>query len=106
MGGMNYTAVESTKMATAEIYGRTLVELAEKDKRVVALTADLAKSTKIGDFLNRFPERFFNVGIAEQNLFGMAAGMAKAGLIPFASTFSVFASMRATDQLQDRKSVV
>ncbi|MEG1983873.1 MAG: transketolase C-terminal domain-containing protein, partial [Oscillospiraceae bacterium] len=99
MGGMNYTAVESTKMATAEIYGKTLVELGEKDKRVVALTADLAKSTKIGDFQKKFPERFFNVGIAEQNLFGIAAGMAKSGLIPFASTFSVFASMRATDQL-------
>ncbi|MEG0751148.1 MAG: transketolase C-terminal domain-containing protein [Oscillospiraceae bacterium] len=99
MGGMNYTAVESTKMATAEIYGKTLVELGEKDKRVVALTADLAKSTKIGDFQQKFPDRFFNVGIAEQNLFGIAAGMAKSGLIPFASTFSVFASMRATDQL-------
>lgn len=99
MGGMNYTAVESTKMATAEIYGKTLVQLGEKDKRVVALTADLAKSTKIGDFQKKFPDRFFNVGIAEQNLFGVAAGMAKSGLIPFASTFSVFASMRATDQL-------
>ncbi len=99
MGGMNYTAVESTKMATAEIYGKTLVELGEKDPRVVALTADLAKSTKIGDFMNKFPERFFNVGIAEQNLFGVAAGMAKCGLVPFASTFSVFASLRATDQL-------
>ncbi|MEG1557783.1 MAG: transketolase family protein, partial [Oscillospiraceae bacterium] len=99
MGGMNYTAVESTKLATAEIYGKTLVELGEKDPRVVALTADLAKSTKIGDFQKKFPERFFNVGIAEQNLFGVAAGMAKSGLIPFASTFSVFASMRATDQL-------
>ena len=99
MVGMNYTAVESTKMATAEIYGKTLVELGEKDPRVVALTADLAKSTKIGDFMARFPDRFFNMGIAEQNLFGVAAGMAKNGLIPFASTFSVFASMRATDQL-------
>jgi transketolase len=99
MGGMNYTAVDSTRLATAEIYGKTLAELGEKDERVVALTADLAQSTKIGDFQARFPGRFFNVGIAEQNLFGVAAGMAKAGLIPFASTFSVFASMRATDQL-------
>ncbi len=99
MGGMNYTAVDSAKLATAEIFGKTLAELAEKDKRIVALTADLAKSTKIGDFNTRFPERFFNVGIAEQNLLGVAAGMARAGLIPFCSTFSVFASMRATDQL-------
>jgi transketolase len=96
---MNYTAVDSKKLATAEIYGNTLIELGEKDKRVVALTADLAQSTKIGDFQARFPDRFFNVGIAEQNLFGIAAGMAKAGLIPFISTFSVFASLRATDQL-------
>jgi len=99
MGGMNYTVVDSKRLATAEIYGKTLVELGEKDKRVVALTADLAKSTKIGDFKEKFPDRFFNVGIAEQNLFGIAAGMAKAGLIPFISTFSVFASLRATDQL-------
>ena len=99
MGGMNYTAVESTKMATAEIYGKTLCQLGEQHPDVVALTADLAKSTKIGDFQRLFPERFFNVGIAEQNLFGIAAGMAKAGLTPFASTFSVFASLRATDQL-------
>jgi transketolase len=99
MGGMNYTVDDSKKLATAEIFGKTLVELGEKDKRVVALTADLAGSTKIGDFKEKFPDRFFNVGIAEQNLFGIAAGMAKAGLIPFASTFSVFASMRATDQL-------
>jgi len=86
-------------MATAEIFGKTLCELGGKDPRVVALTADLAKSTKIGDFMEKYPERFFNVGIAEQNLFGVAAGMARCGLIPFASTFSVFASMRATDQL-------
>ncbi len=99
MGGMNYTVMDSKKLATAEVFGKTLCELGEKDKRVVALTADLAGSTKIGDFKDKFPERFFNVGIAEQNLFGIAAGMAKSGLIPFASTFSVFASMRATDQL-------
>ena len=100
MGGMNYTVVDSKRLATAEIYGKTLCELGEKDRRVVALTADLAGSTKIGDFREKFPERFFNVGIAEQNLFGIAAGMAKTGLIPFISTFSVFASM---PRLQKRK---
>ena len=99
MGGMNYTAVDSTRMATAEIYGKTLCQLAEQDPRVVALTADLAKSTRIGDFQQRFPDRFFNVGIAEQNLLGIAAGMAMGGLVPFASTFSVFASLRAAEQL-------
>lgn len=99
MGGMNYTVVDSAKMATAEVFGKAICELGEQHPDVVALTADLSKSTKIGEFQKKFPERFFNVGIAEQNLFGIAAGMAKAGLTPFASTFSVFASLRATDQL-------
>ncbi len=99
MAGMNYTAAESTKMATSEIFGKTLADLGREHPEVVALTADLAKSTKIGEFLKVAPERFFNVGIAEQNLYGIAAGMARAGLVPFASSFSVFASMRATDQL-------
>lgn len=98
-GGMTYTAVDSTSLQTAEIYGKALVELGEKHPEAVALTADLAKSTKIGEFMKRFPDRFFNVGIAEQNLVGVAAGMAKAGLVPFLSTFSQFASFRAADQL-------
>ena len=98
-GGMTYTAVDSTSLSTAEIYGKALVELGRAHPEVVALTADLAKSTKIGEFQKEFPDRFFNVGIAEQNLFGVAAGMAKAGLVPFLSTFSQFASLRAADQL-------
>ncbi len=98
-GGFSYTTDQTTKLATAEIYGKTLVELGEENPNVVALTADLAGSTKIGDFKNKFPERFFNVGIAEQNLIGIAAGMAKGGLIPFASSFSVFTSLRALDQV-------
>lgn len=98
-GGLSFTAVESTKLATAEIYGKTLCELGAEHPEVVALTADLSGSTKIGDFRAKYPDRFFNVGIAEQNLFGVAAGMAKSGLVPFASTFSVFASLRALDQV-------
>ncbi len=98
-GGMTYTAVESESLQTAEIYGKALVELGEKHPEVVALTADLGKSTKIGEFQKKFPDRFFNVGIAEQNMFGIAAGMARAGLTPFLSTFSQFASLRAADQL-------
>ncbi len=98
-GGMTYTAVDSTALQTAEIYGKALVELGRAHPEVVALTADLAKSTKIGDFMKEFPDRFFNVGIAEQNMFGIAAGMARAGLVPFLSTFSQFASLRAADQL-------
>lgn len=98
-GGLSYTAVDSTSLSTAEIYGQALVQLGEAHPEVVALTADLAKSTKIGDFQKKFPDRFFNVGIAEQNMFGIAAGMARAGLVPFLSTFSQFASFRSADQL-------
>ena len=98
-GGLTYTALDSTSLSTAEIYGQALVELGEAHPEVVALTADLAKSTKIGEFMKKFPDRFFNVGIAEQNMFGIAAGMAKAGLVPFLSTFSQFASFRSADQL-------
>ena len=90
-GGLSYTAEQSTSLSTAEIYGQALVELAEAHPEVVALTADLAKSTKIGDFQKKFPDRFFNVGIAEQNMFGVAAGIL--------STFSQFASFRSADQL-------
>ena len=98
-GGFVYTAVESTAMSTAEYYGNTLAELGRLHPEIVALTADLAGSTKIGIFQKEFPDRFFNVGIAEQNMFGVAAGMAKAGCVPFLSTFSVFASLRCADQL-------
>lgn len=98
-GGLTYTAVDSTKLSTAEYYGKALCELGREHPEIVALTADLGKSTKIGMFGEEFPDRFFNVGIAEQNMFGVAAGMAKAGLIPFLSTFSTFASLRSADQL-------
>jgi len=97
--GLTYTAVESTELSTSEIYGNTMLELGEKHPEVVGLTADLAGSTKIGVFGKRFPDRFFNVGIAEQNMLGIAAGMARAGLVPFVSSFSQFASWRVADQL-------
>ena len=99
MGGMAYTMTDTTKLSTAECYGIALCELGEEHKDVVALTADLAKSTKIGMFGEHFPDRFCNVGIAEQNLFGVAAGMAKNGLIPFASTFAIFTAARSLDQI-------
>jgi len=94
-GGLTWTVYDADSMTQREIYGRVLCELGEQHPEIVGLSADLAKSTKIGTFGDKFPERFFNLGIAEQNLFGVAAGMAKAGLIPFVSTFSAFASMRA-----------
>ncbi|MFA6866111.1 MAG: transketolase C-terminal domain-containing protein [Clostridia bacterium] len=98
-GGLVFTAVESTQLATAEIFGKTLCELGEKNPKIVALTADLKGSTKIGEFGEKFPDRFINVGIAEQNMYGTAAGLAKCGFIAFASSFSVFASLRSLDQI-------
>lgn len=84
-GGMTYTAVESTALSTAEYYGKTLVELGAEHPEVVALTADLGKSTKIGMFGEAYPDRFFNVGIAEQNMFGVAAryGESRTRSFPF-----------------------
>lgn len=90
-----------TKIATRDAYGKALVKLGEKNKDVVVLDADLSKSTKTADFQKVFPERFFNLGIAEQNLMGVAAGFAAAGKIPFASTFAVFAIGRAYDQIRN-----
>ena len=98
--GLTYTIVDTANMSTAEIYGKVLCDLAEKHKEIVGLSADLAKSTKMGQFAATFPDRFFNAGIAEQNMFGMAAGLAKAGLTPFVSTFAVFASLRAAEQVR------
>ena len=81
-GGFVYNAIDQTEVATAEIYGKALADLIMKDPKVVAITADLAKSTKLGDVLKVCPERVINVGIAEQDMFGVAAGMAKEGLRP------------------------
>ncbi len=98
-GGFVYNAIDQTEVATAEIYGKAIADIMLNDPKVVAITADLAKSTKLGDVLKVCPERVINVGIAEQDMFGVAAGMARAGMIPFVSGFSAFCSMRACDQL-------
>ena len=89
------------KKATREAYGVTLAELGKTNDRIVALDADLSKSTKSADYQKEFPERFFNVGIAEQNMIGMAAGMASMGLIPFASTFAMFATGKVFEQIRN-----
>lgn len=89
------------KKATREAYGVTLAELGKTNDKIVALDADLSKSTKSADFQKEFPERFFNAGIAEQNMIGMAAGLASMGLIPFASTFAMFATGRAFEQVRN-----
>ena len=98
-GGFVYNAIDQTEVATAEIYGKAIADILVNDPKAVAITADLAKSTKLGDVLKVCPERVINVGIAEQDMFGVAAGMAKAGCIPFVSGFSAFTSMRSCDQL-------
>lgn len=87
--------------ATRESYGMALVELGMKNEKIVVLDADLSKSTKTNGFKEEFKERFFNVGIAEQNLMGMAAGLANVGKIPFASTFAVFATGRAFEIIRN-----
>ena len=87
--------------ATRESYGMALVELGRENNNVVVLDADLSKSTKTADFKKEFGERFFNVGIAEQNLMGMAAGLANVGCVPFASTFAVFATGRAFEIIRN-----
>lgn len=87
--------------ATRESYGMALVELGKENEKVVVLDADLSKSTKTCDFKNMFKDRFFNAGIAEQNLMGMAAGLANVGNIPFASTFAVFATGRAFEVIRN-----
>jgi len=99
MSGLTFTMLDTAKMSTAEIYGQALCELGEEHPEIVGLSADLAKSTKIGAFGDKFPDRFFNVGIAEQNMFGMAAGLAKTGLVPYVSTFAIFTAMRGLDQV-------
>ncbi len=87
-------------IATRDVYGKVLVELGREDGRVVVLDADLSGSTKTALFAKEFPERFFNAGIAEANMVGMAAGLAAGGMIPFASTFAVFAAGRAFEQVR------
>lgn len=81
-------------------YGEGIIALGETDKRVVVLGADLSESTRALWFKERFPDRFFSFGIAEQNMLGAAAGMSLAGLIPFVSSYGVFLSGRAWDQIR------
>jgi transketolase len=87
------------KIEMRDAFGNAMVEVGRKYPQVVVLDADLNTSSKIVYFKKAFPDRFFQVGIAEQNLFGIAAGLALTGFIPFPSTFAVFASRRALDQI-------
>jgi transketolase len=87
-------------IAPREVYGKTLVDLGQENPDIVVLDADLSPSTMTGYFKKAFPERFFEVGIAEQNMIGIASGLAASGKIPFASTFAVFAPGRCFDQVR------
>ena len=86
--------------ATRQSYGEALVELGKENKNIVVLDADLATATKTIEFAKEFPDRFFDVGIAEADMIGTAAGMATCGKIPYASTFAVFAAGRTYDQIR------
>lgn len=89
------------KQATRDAYGKALVELGKQHQDVVVLDADLSKSTKTADFAKAFPERFINAGIAEQNMIGMAAGLAASGKVVFASSFAMFAAGRAFEMVRN-----
>lgn len=89
------------KQATRDAYGKALVELGKQHEDVVVLDADLSKSTKTAQFAKTFPRRFFNAGIAEQNMMGMAAGLASAGKMVYASTFAIFATGRAFEAVRN-----
>src|SRR5213595_2177702 len=87
-------------MATREAYGQALAELGAKNPNVIALDADLAKSTFSAKFQEKFPDRFFTVGIAQANMVGIAGGLAMTGKVPFASSFAVFLMDKGYDQLR------
>ncbi len=89
------------KQATRFSYAEALLNIAEENPRVVVLDVDVAKSLKTNEFARKYPERSFNFGIAEQNMMAAAAGMATTGLIPFASGYAMFLSMRALDQVRN-----
>ena len=89
------------KIATREGYGQALAELGAEHDNIVVLDADLAGSTKTGVFGKAFPDRFFNCGIAEANMMCVAAGLSTTGLVPFASSFAMFASARAFEQIRN-----
>lgn len=89
------------KIATRESYGEKIAELGEKNEKIVVLDADLAEATKTSVFKKKFPNRFFDMGISEQDMLSTAAGMATCGIIPYVSTFAIFAAGRAYDQIRN-----
>ena len=92
--------MNNEKKATRQSYGESLEILGEKNKNIVVLDADLSSATKTNMFAKKYPDRFFDMGIAEANMVGVAAGMASCGKIPYISTFAAFAAGRAYDQIR------
>ncbi|MBQ6707791.1 MAG: transketolase family protein [Clostridia bacterium] len=92
---------DTIKLATREAYGKALVELGEKNEKVVVVDADLAAATKTGMFKKAYPDRFFDAGIAECNMVNVAAGLSTVGFIPFASSFAMFVAGRAFEQVRN-----
>ncbi|GIN59406.1 transketolase [Lederbergia ruris] len=90
----------ANELSGREGFGQALLELGKENKRVVALCADLAESVKVHHFAEQYPERYFQIGIAEQDMIGTAAGMALSDLVPFATTYAVFAAQRANEQIR------
>ena len=95
-----YTTDTYDLFTQAEVYGKVITKMAEADKNIVVLTSDMTRSNKTGDFKKTFPDRFFNFGIAEANMFAASAGMAICGKIPFVTTFAVFASLRCAEMIR------
>lgn len=91
----------NNKIATRESYGKALKELGKENENIVVLDADLAGATKTIEFAKEFPDRFFDMGIAEQDMMGTAVGLASFGKIPYVSTFAMFAAGRAYDQIRN-----
>jgi transketolase len=98
--GTTYNVDTLELLTSYEAYGRTLVELGTEHPEVVVLTADLSRSTRATDFFTAFPERAFNLGIAEQNMVGCAAGLAASGLVPFVINIATFQTMRSFEQIR------
>ena len=92
---------KAEQQPTRYSYAEAMLELGEKNPKVVVLDADVSKSIKTNEFADKFPDRSFNFGVAEQNMMAAAAGMATTGLIPYATTYAVFASMRALDMVRN-----
>ena len=94
--------ITSTGKAQRVVFGEMLVELGEQNERVVVLDADVSCSTQTRLFGERFPDRFFNMGICEAGMVSTAAGLAASGYIPVVSTFALFIAMRAGDQVRSQ----